>query len=233
MTASATPRAAPPEAERLLSTRALEPWEQRNHEHAKEMEEVTVELRSLLDHLKEHGELPPEETPEEVAAKLLEHRPRLAAPGWTRDKQQLFIEHLAVSGSVTEAVAAVGMTRQSAYQLRRREPHSIFGLLWDVAISLARQTLLDEATERALVGREVPVWHRGEQVGERVVHNDRLLMFLLRQEAPPPHPNLRLDQLLNLWPVMMGEIDGVLPPPDDAVDMTALGDRYRKRNGWE
>ncbi|WP_375403676.1 hypothetical protein [uncultured Sphingomonas sp.] len=193
---------------------------------AKKIDTATQALSGLLDYLDEHGELPPEPTPAEQVAVVLADRPRLTAGGWNPPKQRAFIEHLAVSGSVTDAAAHVGMTRQGAYQLRRREPGSVFALLWDIAIALARQTLLDEATERAMVGREVPVWHRGEQVGARVVHNDRLLMFLLKHDAPKPHPSLRLDQLLHLWPVMMAEIDGVLPPPEDAAEFAALADRF-------
>lgn len=189
--------------------------------------ETDKRLGYLLDQLKEHGGLPPEPSPAEQAALVLADRPRLTAGGWTPLKQRAFIEHLAVHGSVTDAAAHVGMTRQGAYQLRRREPGSIFALLWDIAIALSRQTLLDEATERAMTGREIPVWHRGEQVGARVVHNDKLLMFLLKHEGPRPHPNLRLDQLLHLWPAMMAEIDGVLPPPEDAAEFAALGDRFR------
>jgi hypothetical protein len=191
------------------------------------MTEAEDKLAGLLDHLEEHGELPPEPSPAEQAALALAGRPRLTAGGWTPPKQRAFIEHLAVHGSVTDAATHVGMTRQGAYQLRRREPGSVFALLWDIAIALSRQTLLDEATERAMTGREVPVWHRGEQVGARVVHNDKLLMFLLKHEAPRPHPNLRLDQLLHLWPAMMADIDGVLPPPDDAAEFAALGARFR------
>ena len=38
--------------------------------------------------------------------------------------------------------------------------------------------------ERALHGHEVPVYSYGKLIGSRVVYNDRLLMFLLRNRAP-------------------------------------------------
>jgi len=40
--------------------------------------------------------------------------------GWTPDKQSRFIDALAESGCVEEACAAIGMSKQSAYQLRTR-----------------------------------------------------------------------------------------------------------------
>ena len=38
--------------------------------------------------------------------------------------------------------------------------------------------------DRALNGVEVPVYSYGKLVGSRTVHNDRLLMFMLRNRAP-------------------------------------------------
>ncbi len=51
----------------------------------------------------------------------------------------------------------------------------------------------DAAFSRALNGVSEPVWYKGEQIGARVRHDNRLLMFLLRAHdpatyAPPPPP---------------------------------------------
>ena len=46
------------------------------------------------------------------------------------------------------------------------------------------QRLEDLAMERALNGREVPVYCYGKLVGTRRIYNDRLIMFLLRSRAP-------------------------------------------------
>ena len=149
--------------------------------------------------------------------------PRLAAPGWTADRQRAFLVELAETGSVRHACAAAGLSRQSAYALRRRAPRSIFALAWDAAIQMARQALLDEATERALAGREEAVWYRGEQVGTRIVHNDRLLMFLLGHKSEPAHPRLETSELIQLWPTMLKGVDRVLPPPLSPARLTELG----------
>ncbi|MBO9715170.1 hypothetical protein [Sphingomonas sp.] len=143
----------------------------------------------------------------------LETAPRIrSSEGWDVDAQRTFLQHLAGGGCVSQACAAVGLSRQSAYALRRHHPNSVFAIGWDVAIDLARQALLDEATERALSGREQPVWYHGEQVGTRVVHNDRLLMFLLARKPEPVHPRLSARELHHLFPALLRAVDVVLPP---------------------
>lgn len=149
-------------------------------------------------------------------------RPRLAAPGWDADRQRAFLVSLAETGCVRHTCAAVGLSRQSAYALRRREPHSVFAIAWDTAIQMARQTLLDEATERALTGRGEPVRFRGEHVGTRTVHSDRLLMFLPAHRPEPAHPVLNPREQMQLWPAMLEGVDRVLPPPLDAARLAEL-----------
>lgn len=145
---------------------------------------------------------------------------QLRADGWTPDKQRAFVEHLADCGCVSHAAAHVGMTKQSAYGLRRRAPNSMFAFAWDAAIKLARPQLQDMAMERALDGTAIPIFHRGEQVGERRVYNDRLLMFLLAQGDKLDRVTHSADELVQLWPVMMQTIDLVPPPP---LDRDAIG----------
>lgn len=137
----------------------------------------------------------------------------IPAETWTRDKQRAFLVHLAETGCVRQACAHVGMSRQSAYKLRRRVSHSVFALGWDVAIDMSRQALLDEATERAFLGREEPVWYHGEQVGSRTVHNDRLLMFLLGHKREPLNAMLDPAQMMALFPSMLDMVDQILPSP--------------------
>jgi hypothetical protein len=109
-------------------------------------------------------------------------RPR--EDGWTVDRQRLFIETLADTGSVTEAAAAAQMSLASAYRLRRRPGAEDFAAAWTCAQYHAVQHLVDTAYERALYGTVHAVYHKGKQVGERRQHSDQLLMFLLRNSDP-------------------------------------------------
>ena len=103
--------------------------------------------------------------------------------GWTAARQRKFIAALAATGSVKAAAHRVNMTSEGAYLLRRHPEGESFRAAWEAALALGIQQLEDIAMERALHGTEVPVYSYGKLIGSRVVHNDRLLMFMLRNRA--------------------------------------------------
>jgi hypothetical protein len=126
--------------------------------------------------------------PAPVTPAMLEGAPDFApAPreatrydGWTPDRQRLFVKALAETGCVTRACAAVGMSTVGAYPLRRGKGAQAFAKAWDAAIAVGVARLADIAYERAVYGIPVPVFHKGEQVGETRRYNDRLLMWVMR-----------------------------------------------------
>ncbi len=107
--------------------------------------------------------------------------------GWVPDRQLAFIEALADCGCVDEAARSVGMSRNSAYALRRRPDAQAFRLAWDAAMDNAVAQLRDAAMARAINGVSVPVFHGSEQIGERRHFDERLTMFLLRYRDPTRH----------------------------------------------
>lgn len=104
--------------------------------------------------------------------------------GWTPERQRAFIEALAATGSVTAAAARINMSPEGAYYLRRQPGAEGFAAAWAAALDHGVQQLADVAIDRAIHGVAVPVFWRGEQVGEKRWFNDRLLMFLLRHHLP-------------------------------------------------
>lgn len=110
--------------------------------------------------------------------------------GWTPERQQRFIEHLADTGSVSEAAMVVGMAPETAYRLRRRRDGAGFDAAWEAALAVATRRLIDVAFERAMHGTEQPVFHKGDIVGTRRVVSDRLLMFLLKHHEPTVYGSL-------------------------------------------
>ena len=56
--------------------------------------------------------------------------------GWTFERKQRFLALLAAGLDVRRACKRVGMSRQAAYTLRRRDPE--FGQAWDGALRAAR-----------------------------------------------------------------------------------------------
>lgn len=105
--------------------------------------------------------------------------------GWTEEKQRRFIETLADTGLVGHAAKAVGMSRESAYQLRRAGHGAAFARAWDAARRHAAGLIEDIAFERAIQGVELEVYNdAGEVVGARLVHDNRLLKWLLGHLNP-------------------------------------------------
>jgi len=62
--------------------------------------------------------------------------PRPRHDGWTVDKQKIFIRTLAATRNVSRAAAAAGMSRESAYRLRRRAEGVALAQTWDWILSL-------------------------------------------------------------------------------------------------
>lgn len=144
--------------------------------------------------------------------------------GWTPDRQRAFIAALAETGSVKHAATRINMSPEGAYTLRRQPGAESFAAAWAAAIDFGVQRLADIALERAIDGTPVPVFWKGEQVGERRRYNDRLLMFMLRNRMPHSYPD--------------GRAPAALPAPgqtsgDDARPTISEADLARIKAEWE
>lgn len=104
--------------------------------------------------------------------------------GWTPERQRAFIAALAETGSVKAACRRINMSQEGAYYLRRQNGADSFRAAWAAALDHGVQNLADIAIDRAIEGVSVPVFWRGEQVGEKRWYNDRLLMFILKHHLP-------------------------------------------------
>jgi len=117
-------------------------------------------------------------------------KPRI--DGWTEEKQRRFIETLADTGLVNVAARAVGMTRETAYRLRRAEHGAAFAPAWDAARQHAGGLIEDIAFDRAIEGTEQEVIdHHGEVISTRLVHDNRLLKYLLSHLKPERYGSAR------------------------------------------
>jgi hypothetical protein len=110
--------------------------------------------------------------------------PRPRFDGWTPNRQVAFIQALAESACVAEACRAVGMSQRSAYALRARADAISFRNAWDTALDYAIRRLSDAVLSRAIDGVAVPVFYKGEHIGEKRYFDERLAMFLLRCRDP-------------------------------------------------
>ena len=117
--------------------------------------------------------------PGDLALDPVPLRPR--DDGWTPARQRAFLEALASCGSVSAAARRVGMSRESAYALRRRSDARGFAQAWDAARLLAAEHLVDLAWDRAVQGEVRPLVYHGEVVGEVRHYDNRLLLGLIAQ----------------------------------------------------
>ena len=111
---------------------------------------------------------------------LPESRNRLA--GWSAERQRVFLETLAETGSVHLASSAARLSARSAYRLRTRSP--AFAKAWDSALQLSVGRLSAIVFDRAINGRIEQLFEDGVLVGERRVPSDRLLTWLLARLDP-------------------------------------------------
>lgn len=168
--------------------------------------------------------------------------------GWTVDRQRAFIATLADTGSVTQAAAAAGMAKKSAYALRRAPGAQGFARAWAMALQAASQCLADTAFERALDGVDDPVLDaEGTVIHVRTKRSDQLLMFLLRAHQPhiygngraarPQSSSIEFDLAKTGWSIVGGPtkdkqddatpaaapLPALLAQPDMASAIDALG----------
>ncbi|GEN99036.1 hypothetical protein NSE01_08690 [Novosphingobium sediminis] len=97
----------------------------------------------------------------------------LARP-FTAERRVRFLHLLAGTGNVRRACHAVGVSAQSAYVHKRRDPGFAAG--WDAALILARDAAEEVLAERALHGVSETIFYRGEAVGSRTRFDARLLL---------------------------------------------------------
>lgn len=129
----------------------------------------------------------------EALAPALDFKPvprkRKRHDGWTPERQRGFIEALARTGSVSHAAMAVNMAKEGAYQLRFHPEAGEFVAAWDTALDYGVRVLEDAALDRSINGVPVPIFHNGEQVGERRTFNERMTQFQLQHRRPEKYGN--------------------------------------------
>jgi len=131
--------------------------------------------------------------------------------GWSEAKQRRFIEVLADTGLVGTAARAVGLTRESAYRLRRAAGAEAFAAAWDAARHHAGGLIEDIAFERAIEGVDVPVFDEyGDIAAVRTRYDNRLLVFLLTRLRADRYGGGREDAARGGQPA--GSADAAPPP---------------------
>lgn len=121
---------------------------------------------------------------------------RARKDGWSEERQCLFLARLYATGSVTGAAQAAGMSRMSAYRLRRCEGAESFARAWDAVLTSPgkgrlppldsdRRKVTDAALYRRIeTGLIAPAIHRGLMTGIRRKPDNSALLRLIRRLGP-------------------------------------------------
>ncbi len=136
--------------------------------------------------MKNHQPAPPNPKPDPRSAAVQKRRiSRIPAftpaelrgrrDGWTPVRQAEFIGHLAETRCVKQAAARVGMSRESAYRLRRKSGAEGFAAAWDFVLEgpgaadradgRKPKVTLEQLFQRIRVGRYRPMMRAGRYVG--------------------------------------------------------------------
>ncbi len=179
------------------------------------------------------GPMTPYAAAAEVIAAFPPARPRARADGWTAERQRRFCEILADCGLVRDAAKAVGMTAQSAYELRRRPEGKGFALAWAAALLLARSRLVDLAIERAVDGNSDQYYKDGVLVGERRKQDVRHLLAAITKLENAQAGDMVIatiaDDFEAFLDSMVAEAQMALPAP--AADAGAEAGGSNRRGG--
>ena len=104
--------------------------------------------------------------------------------GWTPERQRLFLVALAALGTVDAAAQAVGMSRISASNLKKRADAGSFADEWDRALGFGRGMMFDYAMERAIHGVTTIKMRLGGAFEVQTGPDIKQIMKVLR--LPPP-----------------------------------------------
>jgi hypothetical protein len=100
--------------------------------------------------------------------------------GFTPEKMGEFLRHLAATGVVEHAAAAVQVSASAAYALRNRRQGRAFARMWDaILINRSRDRLASELSSRAISGCVSLRKKDGEVVSEYHYYDNRLAMSIL------------------------------------------------------
>lgn len=104
--------------------------------------------------------------------------------GFTIDKQEEFIQHLARNGNITSAAEKVGVSRKTVYYAQKKS--DAFAKAMKEAREKAYDRLEAAAWEKAMEGKKIAEKRdeNGNVVSERYDYSDRLHKFLLEANKP-------------------------------------------------
>lgn len=100
----------------------------------------------------------------------------------TSHKKEVFLEYYDEFCIIGKAAEAAGVCRRTVELWRKKD--KAFREAFDDTKTMVIDRLTDEATRRAVIGVDEPVFYKGEICGYITKYSDSLLMLLLKAAAP-------------------------------------------------
>ena len=119
-------------------------------------------------------------------------RPR--RDGWTPDRQHAFLSALASTLCVDRAAKAAGLSRESAYRLRRHPQAESFVTAWDEILTRRCRGVTAPSLlwHRALYGTTKPIVRGGQVVATLHEPDNKALMSLLHRADQADRASARM-----------------------------------------
>jgi hypothetical protein len=135
--------------------------------------------------------------------------------GFTPEKMGEFLRHLAATGVVEHAAAAVRVSASAAYALRNRRGGRAFARMWDaILINRSRDRLVSELSSRAIAGCVSIRKKDGEIVSEHHHYDNRLAMSMLT----------RFDRLAEKEAPFDAHLRALSEDLEEFIDCLAMGE---------
>ena len=136
-----------------------------------------------------------ENAPKSIERALLDGPKAKAKPqrGWRLRVR--YLNHLPRCRTFREAAARIGVDESTVRRWRVKFPK--FAERCDKIVAARHRESADDLKLRAGEPRTRPYFFRGKQIGEQVIHDDRVLMFLLKlEDAQRARAEARAERLL-------------------------------------
>ena len=138
---------------------------------------------------------------------------RYRQDGLTPRKQREYVEALADCGIAREAAARIGVSEQSVNRARRRADARSFDLACEAAIRIGARRIRSIAFQRAIEGTVKRHYYHGELKSEELVHDNRLLIYLLGRIEHLIEPPEKSEAVAENWQLWMDAMEQGLPAP--------------------
>lgn len=142
---------------------------------------------------------------------------------YTDEDKQKFLDHLAKTGVVAEALVAAGIKSRPTIQRWRAEDPQ-FSEAYDDAMATAADSLEAEARRRAVEGVVTTKFNKNGDAFDEVKYSDTLLLALLKAKKP--------DEFADRSKTEISNPDGTFKPENDtaaAARIAALLEEGRRR----